>query len=84
MSPSEFMRQLMRHARTPSAADVVAFYDRFGTAPLLARLTHTQRLRLAEIMHWADTVVELAGATPPGREPEAQPATSSTVPQWQT
>jgi hypothetical protein len=67
MPPGEFVRQLRTLLKTRSAPAVVAFYDRYAP-PLLERLSEAQQLQLEEIMHWADTVVELeadrAPATP--------------------
>ncbi len=62
MPPVEFMKRMKRLLRAQSASEVVAFYDQHGDSLTLAELSHTQRMQLAEIMHWADTVVELQAA----------------------
>ncbi len=63
MTPRAFVEQLERLAATRPAAEVVAFYDRFGpTIQLLLR--GNDRLSVAAIMEVADTVVEHEAAAP--------------------
>jgi hypothetical protein len=61
MTPRWFVEQLERLAATRPAAEVLAFYDRYGPAaqPLLRG---NDRSSVAAIMEVADTVVEYEAA----------------------
>jgi hypothetical protein len=61
IAPAEFMRRMKRLVQARAWSDVVALYDRHGPS-VLDRLSHAQLLRVEEIMHMADTVVELEAA----------------------
>jgi hypothetical protein len=86
MTPQVFVAELERLAATRAAAEVVAFYDRFGPAvqPLLRG---DDRLCVAAIMEVADTVIEYESRPPAqvttngtanASQPHAQTAHTST------
>ena len=82
MKSDAFVKELERLAGTRAAAEVVAFYERYGPA-IQPLLRGNDRLSVAAIMEVADTVVEYAAisapieaaaapsssARPPGRDP---------------